>query len=98
MDILRISYFNILVWCIIGVMIGYFVHRKDKKSVAGGTGITILFGILGAFTSGYLTSFLSGKEMLHFNIFGLLLAAAGAFCISYFYRTSFEREKEIKIT
>ena len=92
MDFNDISSFNFFLWAFFGAVIGISAHLYDKRRVTGGIIATMIFGSLGAVTSGYMTSFLLGKAMITFNFEGLLLAGLGAFIIALFYRFSFRNE------
>jgi uncharacterized membrane protein YeaQ/YmgE (transglycosylase-associated protein family) len=92
MSFLEISLQNIILWAMAGIAAGYYIHQHDERLVSGGIALTVLFAIIGALMTGYLLSFVSGRAMLHLSIDGLLVAAAGATLLAFFYRFSFSKK------
>jgi uncharacterized membrane protein YeaQ/YmgE (transglycosylase-associated protein family) len=92
MSFLEISLQNFILWVIVGATAGYYLHLYDKRKVSGGVVLTSLFAAIGALSTGYLVSFISGKAMLHFSIEGFLVSAIGAALLAYFYRFSFSKK------
>jgi uncharacterized membrane protein YeaQ/YmgE (transglycosylase-associated protein family) len=77
---------GILSWIIMGLIVGlaakFFMPGKDP----GGIFITILLGIGGAFTGGYIGSFLGIGTVTGFNFGSFLLAIGGAILLLILYR------------
>jgi uncharacterized membrane protein YeaQ/YmgE (transglycosylase-associated protein family) len=96
MTFLGISYVNIMVWTLLGIMIGYTEHIHDRREVLGGAFATVIFGCIGALVTGYLVSFLQGKALFQFSIEGLVWAACGAFVLVGYFRISFHRKQYTK--
>ena len=77
---------GILSWIVMGLIVGVvakiFMPGKDP----GGIFITILLGIGGAFTGGYIGSFLGIGTFTGFNFGSFLLATGGAILLLILYR------------
>lgn len=67
---------------IVGLAAKFFMPGKDP----GGIFITILLGIGGAFTGGYIGSFLGIGTVTGFNFGSFLLAIGGAILLLILYR------------
>ena len=77
---------GILSWIVMGLIVGvvakFFMPGRDP----GGIFVTILLGIGGAFTGGYIGSFLGIGTFTGFNFGSFLLATGGAILLLILYR------------
>ena len=77
---------GILSWIVMGLIAGvvakFFMPGRDP----GGIFVTILLGIGGAFTGGYIGSFLGIGTFTGFNFGSFLLATGGAILLLILYR------------
>ena len=77
---------GILSWIVMGLIVGvvakFFMPGRDP----GGIFVTILLGIGGAFTGGYIGSFLGIGTFTGFNFGSFVLATGGAIILLILYR------------
>ncbi len=77
---------GILSWIVMGLIVGvvakFFMPGRDP----GGIFVTILLGIGGAFTGGYIGSFLGIGTFTGFNFGSFVLATGGAIVLLILYR------------
>ena len=68
---------SILVWVVLGLVVGFLASRIVKRRGAG-IFLDLTLGIVGAFVGGCLSTSLRGTPVTDLNTFSVLGAAAGA--------------------
>ena len=77
---------GILLWIIMGLIVGVAAKWVMPGKDPGGIIITICIGIAGAFVGGFIGSFLGIGSVSGFNIVSFLLAIGGAILLLVLYR------------
>lgn len=82
--------YNILAWIVFGLIAGFIAKAIMPGRDAGGTIVTILLGIVGAFVGGFLGQAILGSNFGAteggFNFGGLITAIIGAIVVLAIYR------------
>jgi len=78
---------SVLAWILLGLIAGFIASKLVGGS---GEGISrdILLGILGAQVGGYLFSAIGGTGITGINLYGMLVAIAGAIVVLWVYHAS----------
>ena len=77
---------GILVWIILGLVVGVIAKLIMPGKDPGGFIITIILGIAGAFVGGFIASSLGFGSVAGFDIRSLLIAVGGAVLLLAIYR------------
>lgn len=84
---------NIASWFFFGFLAGLIVHLIDPDDVSGGLVGTVLTGIIGALSGGFLTYNLFGGKMNGFDLSSFVVAVAGALALAAIERISLRDDK-----
>lgn len=77
---------GILSWILLGLIVGALAKWIMPGPDPGGTIITILLGIAGAFVGGYIATLLGMGTVDGFNLGSLVIAIVGAMLLLWVYR------------
>ena len=77
---------GIVVWIILGLVVGVIAKLIMPGKDPGGFIITIILGIAGAFVGGFIASSLGFGSVAGFDIRSLLIAVGGAVLLLAIYR------------
>jgi uncharacterized membrane protein YeaQ/YmgE (transglycosylase-associated protein family) len=77
---------GILSWILLGLVVGVLAKWIMPGDDPGGTIITILLGIAGAFVGGFLATLIGLGTVDGFNIGSLLIAIGGSLLLLWVYR------------
>ncbi len=77
---------NFISWLVLGAVAGALAKWLMPGRDGGGWIMTILLGIAGAFTGGYLGSFLGLGTTGELSVAGIATATAGAFVLLFIVR------------
>jgi uncharacterized membrane protein YeaQ/YmgE (transglycosylase-associated protein family) len=77
---------GLLMWIILGLVVGIAAKLIMPGKDPGGIIVTILIGIAGAFVGGLIGSFFGLGAVTGFNVGSLLLALGGAILLLWIYR------------
>ena len=77
---------GILSWILLGLIVGALAKWIMPGDDPGGTIITILLGIAGAFVGGYLATLIGLGTVDGFNVGSLLIAIGGSLLLLWVYR------------
>jgi len=77
---------GILVWIILGLVVGVIAKLIMPGKDPGGFIITIILGIAGAFVGGFIASKLGIGSVTGFDIRSLVIAVGGAVLLLIIYR------------
>jgi len=77
---------GILVWIILGLVVGVIAKLIMPGKDPGGFIITIILGIAGAFVGGFISSKIGFGSVTGFDIRSLLIAVGGAVLLLIIYR------------
>jgi uncharacterized membrane protein YeaQ/YmgE (transglycosylase-associated protein family) len=77
---------GILVWIILGLIVGVIAKLIMPGKDPGGFIITIILGIAGAFVGGFIATRLGLGTVIGFDIRSLLIAVGGAVLLLIVYR------------
>ncbi|HEX5064734.1 MAG TPA: GlsB/YeaQ/YmgE family stress response membrane protein [Myxococcota bacterium] len=77
---------GILSWILLGLIVGALAKWIMPGDDPGGTIITILLGIAGAFVGGFLATLIGLGTVDGFNIGSLLIAIGGSLLLLWVYR------------
>jgi uncharacterized membrane protein YeaQ/YmgE (transglycosylase-associated protein family) len=83
---------NVVLWCVFGLVAGaiaqFLMPGRDPGDYPSPLGyvITILLGIVGAMTGGFVSSRLFGANVKSFSWSGLAVAIGGALLLLLLYR------------
>lgn len=87
---------NIILWVIVGFIVGFIAHRVDPGEAKGGISTTILLGIVGAIVGGFLAPFIFQVPVNDFSLEGFVAALVGAFVLTLMHRLFFRGKDTIK--
>ncbi|GAC1651945.1 MAG: GlsB/YeaQ/YmgE family stress response membrane protein [Gemmatimonadaceae bacterium] len=79
---------SILTWIVLGLVSGALAKWIMPGRDPGGTVVTILIGIVGAFIGGFLGTLLTGSGVSGLNLWSILLAVIGALVLLWIYRAT----------
>lgn len=94
--IFGISLMNLILWVIVGSIVGFIAYRVDPGEAKGGISATILFGIIGAIIGGFLAPFIFQVPVTDFSLHGFVAALLGAFVLTLIHRLFFRGKDTIK--
>ena len=77
---------GILVWIILGLVVGVIAKLLMPGKDPGGFIITIILGIAGAFVGGFIASKLGFGSVTGFDLRSLIIAVGGAVLLLIIYR------------
>jgi uncharacterized membrane protein YeaQ/YmgE (transglycosylase-associated protein family) len=77
---------GILSWILLGLIVGALAKWIMPGDDPGGTIITILLGIAGAFVGGFLATLIGLGTVDGFNVGSLLIAIGGSLLLLWVYR------------
>jgi len=77
---------GILAWIVIGLIVGVLAKWLMPGPDPGGTIMTILLGVAGAFVGGAIASALGLGSFSGFNIGSLVIAVLGAMLLLFLHR------------
>lgn len=77
---------GILSWILLGLIVGALAKWIMPGDDPGGTIITILLGIAGAFVGGFLATLIGLGTVDGFNLGSLLIAIGGSLLLLWVYR------------
>jgi uncharacterized membrane protein YeaQ/YmgE (transglycosylase-associated protein family) len=77
---------GILSWIVLGLIVGVLAKWIMPGPDPGGTILTIVLGIAGAFVGGFIGSFLGLGSVTGFNLGSLALATVGALGLLWGHR------------
>jgi len=77
---------GILSWILLGLIVGALAKWIMPGDDPGGTIVTILLGIAGAFVGGFLATLIGLGTVDGFNIGSLLIAIGGSLLLLWVYR------------
>jgi uncharacterized membrane protein YeaQ/YmgE (transglycosylase-associated protein family) len=77
---------GIITWIVLGLIVGALAKWIMPGDDPGGIFITILIGIAGALTGGFLSSALGIGSVTGFNLPSVAIAVAGALILLFGYR------------
>ena len=77
---------GILSWILLGLIVGALAKWIMPGDDPGGTIVTILLGIAGAFVGGFLATLIGLGTVVGFNIGSLLIAIGGSLLLLWVYR------------
>lgn len=77
---------GILSWIVLGLIVGALAKWIMPGDDPGGTIITILLGIAGAFVGGFLATLIGLGTVDGFNVGSLLIAIGGSLLLLWVYR------------
>ena len=77
---------GIIVWIILGLVVGVIAKLIMPGKDPGGFIITIILGIAGAFVGGFISSKIGFGSVTGFDIRSLLIAVGGAVLLLIIYR------------
>ena len=77
---------GILSWILLGLIVGVLAKWIMPGDDPGGTIITILLGIAGAFVGGFLATLIGLGTVDGFNVGSLLIAIGGSLLLLWVYR------------
>lgn len=77
---------GILAWIVIGLIVGVLAKWLTPGPDPGGTIMTILLGVAGAFVGGAIASALGLGSFSGFNIGSLVIAVLGAMLLLFLHR------------
>jgi uncharacterized membrane protein YeaQ/YmgE (transglycosylase-associated protein family) len=77
---------GILVWIILGLVVGVIAKLLMPGKDPGGFIITIILGIAGAFVGGFIASKLGIGSVTGFDLRSLIIAVGGAVLLLIIYR------------
>lgn len=77
---------GILVWVVLGLVVGIIAKLIMPGKDPGGFIITIILGIAGAFVGGFIASRLGFGSVTGFDLRSLLIAVGGAIILLVIYR------------
>lgn len=70
---------NILVWIVLGAVVGIIINITDEKPSIEVFIITLVLGILGALLGGFLSMLILDLGVGGFNLTALMIAILGSF-------------------
>lgn len=77
---------SILVWVIFGGIAGWLASMVAGTNKSQGLLGNIVVGVLGAFVGGWIMSMLGYGTVTEFNLYGLLVAVAGAVLLLFLWK------------
>lgn len=77
---------NILLWVVLGGLAGWLASVIMKTDSSQGMFTDILLGIAGAFVGGFIFNLFGANGVTGFNIYSVLVAAAGAIVLIWLRR------------
>lgn len=77
---------GIFSWIFLGLVAGALAKFIMPGKDPGGLIVTILIGIAGAVTAGFIGSFIGIGKVESFDLWGLLLSTGGALLLLFIYR------------
>jgi uncharacterized membrane protein YeaQ/YmgE (transglycosylase-associated protein family) len=77
---------GILSWILLGLVAGALAKFIMPGRDPGGFFVTILLGIVGAFLSGFLGTFIGLGKIISFDLGGIFIATVGAILVLIIYR------------
>jgi uncharacterized membrane protein YeaQ/YmgE (transglycosylase-associated protein family) len=77
---------GILVWVVLGLVVGIIAKLIMPGKDPGGFIITIILGIAGAFVGGFIATRLGFGSVTGFDLRSLLIAVGGAIILLVIYR------------
>ena len=77
---------GILSWILLGLIVGALAKWIMPGDDPGGTIVTILLGIAGAFVGGFLATLIGLGTVDGFNLGSLLIAIGGSLLLLWVYR------------
>jgi uncharacterized membrane protein YeaQ/YmgE (transglycosylase-associated protein family) len=77
---------SILAWILVGLIAGILAKIAMPGPDPGGIILTIVIGIAGALTGGFVVSWLGGPDMTGFNLSSILVATLGSIILLALYR------------
>lgn len=77
---------SILVWVIFGGIAGWLASMVAGTNKSQGLLGNIVVGVLGAFVGGWVMSLLGYGTVTEFNLYGLLVAVAGAVLLLFLWK------------
>jgi uncharacterized membrane protein YeaQ/YmgE (transglycosylase-associated protein family) len=77
---------NVLVWLLFGALAGWVASRTVISDRESSTGLNIVAGSLGALIAGVVFLIFDTSPLHVFNVWGLVVALAGAILVIVFVR------------
>lgn len=96
MEIFEISLMNLILWTILGFVVGFIAHRVDPGEARGGISATILLSIVGAILGGFLAPFIFNVPVNDFSLHGFVAALVGSVILALIHRLFFREKDTIK--
>jgi uncharacterized membrane protein YeaQ/YmgE (transglycosylase-associated protein family) len=76
---------GLISWVVVGAIAGVLARRIVPGTDPGRSIVTIIVGMAGASLGGFLVGVIGGSGATSFDVWSLLVAAAGAIALLYVY-------------
>jgi uncharacterized membrane protein YeaQ/YmgE (transglycosylase-associated protein family) len=76
---------GLISWVVVGAIAGVMARRIVPGTDPGRSIVTIIVGMAGASLGGFLVGVIGGSGATSFDVWSLLVAAAGAIALLYVY-------------